>query len=68
MLKETPFHPRTSALMEGYAWRRWAGYTAASVYELTHEREYHAVRRELPMQINPQIALSTSKRVLAMIT
>ncbi|HEY6223839.1 MAG TPA: aminomethyltransferase family protein [Gemmatimonadales bacterium] len=44
MLKETPFHPRTSALMEGAAWRRWAGYTMASVYELTHEREYHAVR------------------------
>jgi aminomethyltransferase len=44
VLKETPFHPRTSALMEGFAWRRWAGYTAASVYELTHEREYHAVR------------------------
>jgi aminomethyltransferase len=44
VLKETPFHPRTSALMEGAAWRRWAGYTMASVYELTHEREYHAVR------------------------
>ncbi|HKE88919.1 MAG TPA: aminomethyltransferase family protein [Gemmatimonadales bacterium] len=44
MLKESPFHPRTSALMEGFAWRRWAGYTMASVYELTHEREYHAVR------------------------
>ena len=44
MLKESPFHPRTSALMEGSAWRRWAGYTMASVYELTHEREYHAVR------------------------
>jgi glycine cleavage system T protein (aminomethyltransferase) len=44
VLKETPFHPRTSALMEGFAWRRWAGYTMASVYELTHEREYHAVR------------------------
>jgi aminomethyltransferase len=44
VLKETPFHPRTSALMEGFAWRRWAGYTAASVYELTHDREYHAVR------------------------
>jgi glycine cleavage system T protein (aminomethyltransferase) len=44
VLKESPFHPRTSALMEGFAWRRWAGYTMASVYELTHEREYHAVR------------------------
>jgi aminomethyltransferase len=44
MLKETPFHPRTAALMEGQAWRRWAGYVVASAYELSHEREYHAVR------------------------
>ena len=44
MLKETPFHPRTAALMEGQAWRRWAGFVVASAYELSHEREYHAVR------------------------
>jgi aminomethyltransferase len=44
MLKETPFHPRTAALMEAQAWRRWAGYVVASSYELSHEREYHAVR------------------------
>jgi glycine cleavage system T protein (aminomethyltransferase) len=44
VLKETPFHPRTAALMEGQAWRRWAGYVVASSYELSHEREYHAVR------------------------
>ena len=44
MLKQTPFHPRTAALMEGQAWRRWAGYVVASSYELNHEREYHAVR------------------------
>jgi aminomethyltransferase len=44
VLKETPFHPRTAALMEGQAWRRWAGYVVASSYELNHEREYHAVR------------------------
>jgi glycine cleavage system T protein (aminomethyltransferase) len=44
VLKETPFHPRTAALMEGQAWRRWAGYVVASAYELSHEREYHAVR------------------------
>jgi aminomethyltransferase len=44
MLKETPFHPRTAALMEGQAWRRWAGYVVASAYELSHEREYHAIR------------------------
>ena len=44
MLRETPFHPRTAALMEGQAWRRWAGFVVASAYELSHEREYHAVR------------------------
>ncbi|MGH7538106.1 MAG: aminomethyl transferase family protein, partial [Gemmatimonadales bacterium] len=44
MLKETPFHPRTAALMEGQAWRRWAGYVVASAYELSHDREYHAIR------------------------
>ncbi|MEK6769815.1 MAG: aminomethyltransferase family protein [Gemmatimonadota bacterium] len=26
------------------AWRRWAGYTVASSYELLHDREYHAIR------------------------
>jgi len=44
MLKQTAFHPRTAALMEGQAWRRWAGYVVASSYELSHEREYYAVR------------------------
>lgn len=44
MLKTTPFHPRTSALCEGQNWRRWAGYVAASSYDLTHEREYFAIR------------------------
>lgn len=44
MLKGTPFHSRTSALNETYAWRRWSGFLAAGSYELTHEREYWAVR------------------------
>jgi aminomethyltransferase len=44
MLKTTPFHPRTSALCQSHAWRRWAGYVVASSYELQHDREYHAVR------------------------
>ena len=44
MLKQTPFHPRTSALCVSHAWRRWSGYVVASSYELTHEREYHAIR------------------------
>ncbi len=44
MLKQTPFHPRTAPLVEGAAWRRWAGYQVASAYELVHDREYHAIR------------------------
>lgn len=30
--------------MQGKAWRRWAGYTVASSYELTHDHEYAAIR------------------------
>src|SRR5207247_3047007 len=44
MLRQTPFHARTAPLCEGQAWRRWAGYVVASSYELTHDREYHAIR------------------------
>jgi aminomethyltransferase len=44
MLRFTPFHARTSALCEGQNWRRWAGYLVAGSYELTHEREYWAIR------------------------
>jgi aminomethyltransferase len=44
MLKTTPFHERTGALCVSHAWRRWAGYIVASSYELSHEREYHAIR------------------------
>jgi aminomethyltransferase len=44
MLKTTPFHERTAALSQSHAWRRWAGYVVASSYELSHEREYHAIR------------------------
>lgn len=44
MLKGTPFHPRTAALNETGSWRRWAGHLAAGSYELSHEREYWAIR------------------------
>ena len=44
LLKTTPFHARTSALQQSQAWRRWAGYIAASSYELSHDREYAAIR------------------------
>jgi len=43
-LRTTPFHPRTGPLSEGQAWRRWAGYVVASSYELSHDREYQAIR------------------------
>jgi aminomethyltransferase len=43
-LKTTPFHARTSALMQGNQWRRWAGHSVASCYELTHDRELMAIR------------------------
>jgi aminomethyltransferase len=44
MLRTTPFHARTAALCLSHSWRRWAGYVVASAYELSHEREYHAIR------------------------
>ncbi len=44
MLRVTPFHSRTSALCQAHNWRRWAGYVAAGSYELTHDREYYAIR------------------------
>jgi aminomethyltransferase len=44
VLKTTPFHSRTAPLVQGQAWRRWAGYSVASAYELVHDREYAAVR------------------------
>ncbi|CAN5271890.1 MAG: aminomethyl transferase family protein [Gemmatimonadetes bacterium] len=43
-LKTTPFHSRTAPLSQGQAWRRWAGYTVASSYDLTHDHEYAAIR------------------------
>ena len=44
MLRGTPFHPRTSALVESHTWRRWSGYLTVGSYEMTHEREYWAIR------------------------
>jgi aminomethyltransferase len=44
MLRSTPFHSRTAPLCQAHNWRRWAGYITAGSYELTHEREYYAIR------------------------
>ncbi len=44
MLKTTPFHTRTSALVRAQTWRRWAGYQMASAYDPHPDREYAAIR------------------------
>jgi aminomethyltransferase len=44
MLKTSPFHPRTSALVRAQTWRRWAGYQMASSYDPHPDREYAAIR------------------------
>jgi aminomethyltransferase len=44
MLKTSPFHPRTSALVRAQTWRRWAGYQMASSYDPQPEREFAAIR------------------------
>ena len=40
----SPFFERTTKLNESQEWRRWSGYLAATIYELTHENEYFAIR------------------------
>jgi aminomethyltransferase len=63
MLKTTPFHARTSALSLSHAWRRWAGFIVASVYELHHEREYHAIRSSAALlDISPLYKYSVTGR------
>jgi aminomethyltransferase len=44
MLRESPFHPRTSELCESWEWKGWAGYLAASSYQLIGIMEYYAIR------------------------
>ena len=44
MLKLSPFHPRTSALCTGLAYKEWAGYAAVANYDRHSEREYFAIR------------------------
>ena len=44
LLRTTPFHPRTAALVRAQTWRRWSGYQMASAYDPSPEREYAAVR------------------------
>jgi aminomethyltransferase len=63
MLKGTPFHPRTSLLNETHSWRRWAGYLAAGSYELTHEREYWAIRNSAALfDVSPLVKYRVTGR------
>ncbi len=43
-MQPTPFHSRTAPLCASNSWVEWAGYQAATMYELEHTHEYHAVR------------------------
>lgn len=43
-MRGTPFHSRVQALCESYNWRSWSGYAVVGKYELTHDREYYAIR------------------------
>jgi aminomethyltransferase len=43
-MKPTPFHPRTSELIESYDWGEWSGYLSANVYDLERTHEYLAIR------------------------
>jgi aminomethyltransferase len=44
MLTGTPLHARTFPLCEPHNWRRWSGHIVAGSYEMTHDREYAAIR------------------------
>ncbi|HET9260960.1 MAG TPA: aminomethyltransferase family protein [Acidimicrobiia bacterium] len=44
MIKETPFHARTSAANESGLWSHWAGYLATDRYQMSDKFEYFAIR------------------------
>ena len=43
-MKPTPFHPRTSELLDSYDWSEWSGWLSANVYDLDRTHEYLAIR------------------------
>lgn len=43
-MKKTPFHPRTSELLDSYDWNEWSGWLSANVYDLDQTHEYLAIR------------------------
>lgn len=49
MIRETPFHPRTSVANESGLWSHWAGYLAAERYSMSDKFEYFAIRNSAAM-------------------
>lgn len=43
-MKPTPFHPRTSELLDSYDWGEWSGWLSANTYDLDNTHEYLAIR------------------------
>jgi aminomethyltransferase len=59
----TAFHSRTLPLCESLAWRDWAGFFAASTYEVHHDREYNAIRNAAALiDISPLFKYRVSGR------
>ncbi len=49
--------------MEAQQWRRWSGFLVASAYEMSHEREYHAIRSSAALfDVSPLKKYSVSGR------
>jgi aminomethyltransferase len=44
MIKETPFHPRTSQANKTGLWSHWSGYLATDRYQMSDKFEYFAIR------------------------
>ncbi|MGH3650438.1 MAG: aminomethyltransferase family protein [Acidimicrobiia bacterium] len=44
MIRQTPFHPRASAVNQTGLWSHWAGYLAADRYQMSEKFEYFAIR------------------------
>jgi aminomethyltransferase len=44
LIRETPFHPRTSAANHTGLWSHWSGYLATDKYQMADKFEYFAIR------------------------
>lgn len=44
MIRETPFHPRTSVANKTGMWSHWSGYLAPDRYQMSDKFEYFAIR------------------------